>query len=139
MKLKINQINTAAGILSDIKLNRIADRDVKKALLTDYLALRKVAKGAESKKSEIIDKFQEDWKDELSAVQSFRSQGRPVIGHLDYLEAERDANEVIKRIYDADAEIDLVPTRFDAIMDFSEDVTLEQIAFLVEVGILEEQ
>ena len=135
--MKISTASTAASILSGIRLNRITDKDAKAALLKDYLALRKVAKEADTDKDEIIRKFQEDWADELRAVQSFREKNRPVIGHLDYLEAEKDANKAISAIFSADVEIDLAPVEISAVADFSEDITLEQIAFLQECGIVE--
>jgi hypothetical protein len=135
--MKISTASTAASILSGIRLNRITDKDAKAALLKDYLALRRVAKEADADKDEIIRKFQEDWADELRAVQSFREKNRPVIGHLDYLEAEKDANKAISAIFSADAEIDLSPVEISAVADFSEDITLEQIAFLQECGIVE--
>ena len=135
--MKISTALTAASILSGIRLNRITDKDAKAALLKDYLALRKVAKEADADKDEIIRKFQDDWKDELAAVQSFREKNRPVIGHLDYLEAEKDANKAISAIFSEDVEIDLSPVEISAVADFPEDITLEQIAFLQECGILE--
>ena len=134
--MKISAASTAASILSGIRLNRITDKDAKAALLKDYLALRRVAKEADADKDEIIRKFQEDWADELRAVQSFREKNRPVIGHLDYLEAEKDANKAISAIFSADVEIDLSPVEISAVADFSEDITLEQIAFLQECGIV---
>lgn len=135
--MKISTASTAASILSGIRLNRITDKDAKAALLKDYLALRRVAKEADADKDEIIRKFQEDWADELRAVQSFREKNRPVIGHLDYLEAEKDANKAISAVFSADVEIDLSPVEISAVADFSEDITLEQIAFLQECGIVE--
>ena len=137
MKLTIYQTSAAAGILSGIKLSRITDKDAKAALLKDYIAIRKVVKGAEDEKGEIVRKFQDDWADELAAVQSYREKCRPVVGHLDYLEAEKDANKAIQDIYAGDVDIDLSPVKMEAIMDFSDDITLEQIAFLQDCGILE--
>ena len=137
MKLTIYQTSAAAGILSGIKLSRITDKDAKVALLKDYLAIRKVVKCAEDEKGEIVRKFQDDWADELAAVQSYREKCRPVVGHLDYLEAERDANGAISAIFSQEVDIDIVPVGFDAISDFSEDVTLEQVAFLQDVGIID--
>ena len=136
--MKVSVIDTAASILSGIKINRVSDREAKSALLKDYLAVRRVAKKADDDKNEIITKFQDDWRDEIKAVRSFREKGKPVIGHLDYLEAERDANRAVQDIFSVDVDIDLSAVKLDAIADFSEDVTLEQVAFLVEVGILEE-
>lgn len=138
MKLSIAYISTAAGILSGIKLNRITDKDAKAALLKDYLALRKVAKDADAEKSEVIRKFQDDWADELKAVQAFRDKQEKVVGHDDYLDAEKDANKAISDIFSASVDIDLSPAKIDALIDFSEDITLEQIAFLEDCGIIEE-
>lgn len=136
--MKLAAINIAAGILSGIKLNRITDKDAKAALLRDYLALRKVCKEAEAEKDEIIRKFQEDWADELKAVQAFRDKGEKVVGHDDYLDAEKDANKAISDIFSAPVDIDLSPAKIEALIDFSEDITLEQIAFLEDCGIIEE-
>lgn len=137
MKLSRHTAIGLAGILGGIKINRIEDKDAKTALLKDYLALRRVAKEAEADRDEIVRKFQEDWADELPAVQAFRDKKEPVIGHNDYLEAEKDANNAIVGLFSAEVEIDLSPVESDAIMDFSEDITLEQIAFLQECGIIE--
>ena len=138
MKLAIAEINAAVGMLSGIKFNRIADKEAKTALLEDYLALRRVVKDADAEKSEIVRKFQEDWADELPKVQAFRDKDEPVVGHDDYLEAEKDANKAIIDLFSEKVDIDLSPAKLDAIMDFSEDITLEQIAFLQECGIIKE-
>ena len=135
--MKIADINVVVGILSGVKINRIADKEAKAALLKDYLALRKVAKEAEDEKNEIIRKFQEDWADVLPAIQAFRDKNIPVVGHDDYLDAEKDANKAILDLFDAKVDVDLSPAKTESIMDFSDDITLEQIAFLQECGIIE--
>lgn len=137
MKLTVNDINAATGILSGIKLSRIQDKEAKNALLKDYLAMRKVVKDADAERTEIVRKFQDDWADELPAVQAFRDEHRPVVGHDDYLDAEKDANKAIQDIFSASVDIDIAPAEIDAITDFSDDITLEQIAFLQDCGILE--
>ena len=136
MRLSRHTIVDLATILGGIKINRIEDKDAKAALLKDYLALRKVEKEALADKDEIIRKFQEDWKDEIPAVEKFRRENKPVIGHLDYLEAERDANKAIVDTFSQEVDIDLAPVKMDAISAFSDDITLESIAFLAENGII---
>lgn len=138
MKLTVNDINAATKILSGIKFNRITDKEAKSALLKDYLILRKAAKEAEEDKNEIVRKFQEDWMDELAQVEAFRKEKKPVVGHDEYLDAERDANKAIVEIWSRELDIDLVSIPQVAITDFSEDITLEQIAFLQEAGIIGE-
>lgn len=135
--MKLASINIAAGILSGVKINRIADKDSKDALLRDYLALRRVCKEADAEKDEIIRKFQEDWADELGEVQAFRDRKAAVVGHDAYLEAEKDANKAIQGIFSEDVDIDLIPAKMDAILGVSDDITLEQLAFLRDCGIIE--
>ena len=136
--MKLSEVNVVVGILAGMKINRIADKKTKTALLKDYLALRPHFKKANEDVEEIRTKFQQDWDDELDAVQAFRDKRRPVVGHDAYLEAEDDANKSIADIYAVDAEVDIKAVSMD---DFlancgGEDLTLEQVAFLEEVGII---
>ena len=135
--MKVAVAISLVEILAGIKINRIEDKDAKAALLKDYLALRKVAKAAEADRDEIVRKFQDDWRDELPAVEKFRREGKPVVGHLDYLEAERDANKAIVDTFSQEVDIDLAPVKMDAISAFSEDITLEAVAALADNGIIE--
>lgn len=136
--MKLYIIDQIAGILAGVKINRIEDKAAKSNLMKDYLALRKILKSAQEDKDEIVRKFQEDWKDELAAVEAYRRENKPVVGHLDYLEAERDANKAIQDLFGKEVELTLTPVSFDAFSGVSEDLTLEQIAFLHESGIIEE-
>ena len=136
--MKTQDICNAVGILSGMKLYRIPDKNTKRTLLDDYRNLRPLFKEATEEATEIRTKFQQDWDDELDAVQAFRDKRRPVVGHDAYLEAEADANKTIADIYAVDAEVDIKAVSMD---DFlancgGEDLTLEQVAFLEEVGII---
>lgn len=137
--MKISTINILAGILSGIKINKIKDKDVKTALVNDFLHLRRFVKKAEEDRQEIVKKFQSDWSEELPLVEAFRRENKPVEGHKDYLEAENDANLSIMEIFNEDVETKLKPVPMDAFIDeLGEDlITLEQIAILEECGILE--
>ena len=138
MKLARHIITNLAEILGGIKINRIEDKEAKAALLKDYLALRKAAKEAEADRDEIVRKFQDDWAEEIPAIEKFRREGKPVIGHLYYLDAERDANKAIADTFSQEVDIDIVPVKLDAISAFSDDITLEAVAFLEENGIIGE-
>ena len=136
--MKTQDICNAVGILSGMKLYRIPDKNTRRTLLDDYRNLRPLFKKATEEATEIRTKFQQDWDDELDAVQAFRDKRRPVVGHDAYLEAEADANKTIADIYAVDAEVDIKAVPMD---DFlancgGEDLTLEQVAFLEEVGII---
>ena len=55
--MKLANINTIAGILSGIKLNKITDKDVKNNLLKTFIEFRKAIKDAEAERLEIITKL----------------------------------------------------------------------------------
>ena len=67
----------------------------------------------------------------------YRNAGKPVVGHLDFLDAERDAEKAIQDLLKAEVDIDITPAPMDDIMAVSEDITLGQIAMLQEYGIIE--
>jgi nucleoside-specific outer membrane channel protein Tsx len=136
MKLKLYIIDQIAGILAGVKINRMEDKAAKSALMQDYLALRKVLKSAQEDKGEIIRKLQEDWGEELAAVEKYRREKKPVVGHLDYLEAERDANKAIQDLFSREVDITITPVSFEAFEGVSDALTLEQAALLQEVGII---
>ena len=133
--MKLSTINTIAGILSGMKLNKISDKKAKSALLKNYLALRKALKQAQEDQQEIVRKFQDDWKDELAEVEAFRKEDKPVVGHEDYLDAEVDANKAIRDIFEQEVDLTLSPVKMDVFVD--EELTLEQLALLEENGFIE--
>lgn len=137
--MKLAEVNTIVGILAGMKINRIADKRIKSALLHDYLNLRPLFKKANEDVGEIRTKFQEDWNDELDAVQAFRDKRKPVVGHDAYLEAEKDANKAISDLFSAEVEVDIKSVPMDDFMAScgGEELTFEQIAFLQESGIIE--
>lgn len=137
MKLAKYKIIDIDAILGGSHINRIADKDTKDTVVREYIALKKVANEAISDKNEITRKFQEDWWGEMVAVKKLRDANQPVIGHLDYLEAERDANNTISDLLKEEVEIEITPVPADAIMAVSEDITLGQVALLQEYGVIE--
>ena len=137
--MKLSTINALAGMLSSMKINKITDKAVKTALVNDYLHLRKFVKEADDERRELVEKFQKDWAEELPLVEAFRRENKPVEGHQEYLEAEMDANKAIGDIYerDVDAKPKAVPMDAFVAAFGEEELTLEQIAFLQENGIIE--
>lgn len=137
--MKLATVNMIVGTLSGIKLNKITDKRVKTTLVNDYLHLRKFVREAEIDRQALIDKFQSDWADELPKVEAFRQDGKPVIGHDEYLEAEKDANKAISDIFAREVEVDIKSVPMDDFMTAcgGEELTIEQLAFLQESGVVE--
>lgn len=136
--MKLSDVNVIVGILAGMKINRITDKKIKTALLNDYLHLRPLFKKANDDAEEIRKKFQDDWEDELDAVQAFRDKRKPVVGHDAYLDAEKDANKAISDLFSAKVDVDINSVPMDEFMTAcgGEELTFEQIAFLQEVGII---
>ena len=137
--MKLATINMIVGTLSGIKLNKITDKRVKTTLVNDYLHLRKFVREAEIDRQALIDKFQSDWADELPKVEAFRQDGKPVVGHDEYLEAEKDANKAISDIFAREVEVDIESVPMDDFMNAcsGEELTIEHLAFLQESGVVE--
>lgn len=138
--MKISTINALCGIIAKIDFKELADAKIRTTLYNDYYHLRRFVKQADEDRQEVVNKFQQDWKDELAAVDAFRKENKPVVGHDAYLEAERDANKAISDIFDAEAEVAIKPVKLDAFLSSykGEGLNFEQIAVLQENGILEE-
>jgi len=138
--MKLSTINTMAGILSGMKINKITDKGVKTALVNDYLHLRRFVKDADEERKELIEKFQSDWSDELASVEAFRKEDKPVVGHDAYLEAEKDANRAIRDLFSREVDTSLKAVKIDAFLTAcgGDELTFEQIALLQECGIIEE-
>ena len=136
--MRLSEVNVIVGILAGMKINRITDKKIKTALLNDYLHLRPLFKKANDDAEEIRKKFQDDWEDELDAVQAFRDKRKPVVGHDAYLDAEKDANKAISDLFSSKVDVDINSVPMDEFMTAcgGEELTFEQIAFLQETGII---
>ena len=136
--MKLSVVNALALILAGIKINRITDKEVKTALVNDYLHLRRFAKKAEEDRDEIVRKFREDWKDELPVIEAYRREGKPIAGQEDYLEAEKDANKAIADLFSAEVDTEVKSVPMDVFLGAcgGEELNLEQIALLQENGII---
>ena len=136
--MKLSVANTALAILSGIKINKIADKKVKSALMGDYLALRRAVRPANDEKNEIANKFQSDWRDEFVEVETLRRDRKPIIGHREFLVAEADANKDIFALFEKEVDVETQSVSLDAFQTAckGDDFTLEQIAILEEGGII---
>lgn len=136
--MKLSTINALCGIIVDmIDFKKLPDAKARITLYNNYYHLRRFVKQAESDRQEIVNKFQQDWKDELAAVNAFREEKKPVVGHDAYLEAEQDANKAIADIFDAEVDVAIKPVKLEAFMSSykGEELNFEQIAVLQENGI----
>lgn len=134
--MKIKTVDVLAGILNLVNFYRWENKELKVALTNNYLGLRKIVKQAQEDQGELIKKFQEDWKDEIAAVQEFRSKDKPVEGHEAYLKAETDGIEAISQIYETEADFAFITVDMDAfVSELNGEITPEQVAILADNGL----
>ena len=136
MKLAKHIIVDLDAILNGIRYNRIEDKAVKSVLLKEHLALHKVASEAMAVKDEISRKFQEDWMEEIAAIEKARAENKPICKSTKLAEAEADANKTLDEIFSEEVDIDITAVDKDAVLDNAGDITFGQIAFLVDNGII---
>lgn len=134
---KENAINVT-NILSGMTLNKISDKDVKNALVWNYIVLRKIARETNTDTQEVITKFQEDWKDAIAPVRAFRDAKKPVVGYDDFLSAEKDATNTIATIMQAEVDANVKVVALDKFVNAvsNEEISFEQVAFLQDCGII---
>lgn len=125
MKLKLYIIDQLAGILqSGVDIGKMEDRKAKRVLMDEYVALRKLCKEALAGRDEIVRKFQTDWKDEPAGSEACTK-------------AKKDAQEALDALFSREAEVNIVPVKKEAVVDYFVG-NLEQWAVLLDNGIIEE-
>lgn len=138
--MKYFEIKNIVDILAGIKLCKISDSDINSGILMSYLALRKIVKDVEADKQELVMKFQNDWEEERDAVFALRREKKPIEGHDDYLKAVGETNLILQKMDETEMEVSIKPVKMDKFVASipGEEINLEQIATLVDGGILEE-
>ena len=130
--------STIVGVLSNIKLNKITDKDTKATLVKDFIKLKSIVRKAEESRQEIIDKFRTDWAEEIPVIDKLRMNKESVEEHKEFLEAEKDVFKMINDIFSEEVEVELTPVDLDKFVNAVDDegLTLEAIAFLQENGVI---
>lgn len=148
--MKVDNVVTIARLLAGIKINKLTDKEEKKKLLSNYLKANRIVKAVDADKQKLVEKFQQDWKDELSEVNALRDAGKEVVGHDEYLEAEKDALAGMEGLYAVDSalygekDIEFEKVKADLLYDadlWADDILLAQIPgsidYLIENGVAE--
>ena len=98
MKLAKYKIINIDSILVASRINRIADKEVKDALLKEYLEIHKIAEAAKADQNEISRKFNADWREEATAVAKYRNAGKPGAAAPEIAAGLRKLNEETGRL-----------------------------------------
>ena len=123
--MKGHEIAKIANCLSGMKLTA--------ELFPIYLPMRKILRGIEQDRDELVRKFREDWGEEINAVEEMRKTGQ-VEGHEEYLAAEKAGSDCIQALYDADYPVEYNRLTMDQFLSATKDskLTNEEAAVLAE-------
>lgn len=139
--MKLSIINTIAGVLAGVKINKISDRAAKDEISKSYLAVRKALRPFERDRDDLVEKFRSDWKDEIAAILA-KDGG----DHTACIKAQEDLNNtIVKMLEDGTADVAFTTVKADILFNpdlWFDNATLgeidKNIAFLVKHGVAEE-
>lgn len=125
--MKVQIVNTIVKILGGVKIMKVTDKALRTDLLNDYLHLRGFARKAEDAQRDVVDKFNADWRDANT-------------DSIEYKTALVALNEAVGVILSEEVEVNVKPVPVSDFMAIPEtdSVTLEQVAFLIEWGVLKD-
>lgn len=132
--MKKIDVQNAVNAFGRIPVNKVKNDQVRNTLIHDYRKLRKASREIEQDRLDLVEKFREDFADEMLDVQVLRESGRPVVDHDEFLRAEASMNRLIQKMFQEELaeDLELVKVSMD---DFAKavkdgDYTFEDVAAL---------
>jgi len=132
--MKKSDIQNAVNAFGRIPVNKVKNDKIRSTLIYDYRRLRKVSREIEQERSDLVEKFRDDFAEELLDVQVLRESGKPVTDHDEFLRAEASMNRTIQKMFQEEVteDLELVTVTMD---DFEKAVkdgeyTFEDLAAL---------
>lgn len=139
--MKKIDIQNAVNALGRVPVNKVKDDKVRFTLIADYRKLRKASREIEQERTDLVEKFRQDFAEEILDVQVLRASGRPVVDHDEFLRAEASSNRLIAEMFQEEVteDLDLQQVSVDnfvkAVRDG--DYTFEDLACLDGIVITE--
>ena len=137
--MKKIDVQNAVNAFGRIPVNKVKNDQIRSTLIHDYRKLRKASREIEQERLDLVEKFREDFADEMLDVQVLRESGRPVTDHDEFLRAEASMNRLIQKMFQEEVaeDLELVKVTMD---DFAKavkdgDYTFEDVAALDDIVI----
>lgn len=105
--MKKIDVQNAVNALGRVPVNRVKNDQIRNTLIHDYRKLRRVSREIEQERADLVEKFREDFADEMLDVQVLRESGRPVVDHDEFLRAEASMNRIIQKMFQEEVAEDL--------------------------------
>lgn len=132
--MKKIDVQNAVNAFGRIPVNKVKNDQIRSTLIYDYRKLRKASREIEQERLDLVEKFREDFAEEMLDVQVLRESGRPVTDHDEFLRAEASMNRLLQKMFQEEVEEDLELVKV-GIDDFIKavrdgDYTFEDVAAL---------
>ena len=132
--MKKIDVQNAVNAFGRIPVNKVKNDQIRSTLIHDYRKLRKASREIEQERLDLVEKFREDFAEEMLDVQVLRESGRPVTDHDEFLRAEASMNRLLQKMFQEEVEEDLELVKV-GIDDFIKavrdgDYTFEDVAAL---------
>lgn len=105
--MKKIDVQNAVNALGRVPVNRVKNDQIRNTLIHDYRKLRRVSREIEQERADLVEKFREDFADEMLDVQVLRESGRPVTDHDEFLRAEASMNRILQKMFQEEVAEDL--------------------------------
>ena len=130
--MKKIDVQNAVNAFGRIAVSRVKDEKIRSTLIYDYRNLRKASRTIDQERSDLVDKFQSDFAEEVYEVAALRNAGQPVAGHMEFLVAESKMNTLLKGLFKEEIDVDLQRIALDDFVRAVKDgeYTFEDLAVL---------
>lgn len=131
--MKKIDVQNAVNAFGRIPVNRVKNDQLRNTLVYDYRKLRKVSREIEQDKADIVEKFRDDFGDEMLDVHVIREAQRPVTDHDEFLRAEASMNRILQKMFQEEVhDLDLIVVPMDDFIKAVKDgeYTFEDLAAL---------
>lgn len=130
--MKKIDVQNAVNAFGRIAVSRVKDEKIRSTLIYDYRNLRKASRTIDQERSDLVDKFQSDFAEEVHEVAALRNAGQSVAGHMEFLVAESKMNTLMKGLFREEIDVDLQRIALDDFVRAVKDgeYTFEDLAVL---------
>lgn len=138
--MKQSEINSVFQLLNRIKLNKVADKPTRNAIMTNHLRLYKKVEAAEKDIQELQKRLFEGKEKEMEEYNKLVSEGKPVSEEMKAL--VKEFNEAAQAILDNEVDVKIEQMEVEKFLDiFTEqdmDISMGDVIYFQNIGLLKE-
>lgn len=138
--MKQSEINSVFQLLSRVKLNKVADKPTRNAIMTNHLRLYKKVEAAEKDIQELQKRLFEGKEKEMEEYNKLVSENKPVSEEMKAL--VKEFNEAAQAILDNEVDVKIEQMEVEKFLDiFAEqdmDISMGDVIYFQNIGLLKD-